>query len=87
MGDFNSDFNSDFNIGTSGGTLYRPPTKVSTMSVPWLSVVTRSDPDWARDRHREIQYEFTNRRWYVNPDVDGAYSPFTVLWQQGLPNS
>lgn len=67
--------------------LYKPPTKVTTISVPWLSVVTRVDPNWGRDRHREVQYEMTNRRWFVNQDQDGAYSQYTVLWQQGLPNS
>lgn len=66
--------------------LYRPPTRVVTSEIPWLSVVTRIDPNWAHDRHYEIQYQFTNRNKYCNPDQDGPYSPYRVLWQQGLPN-
>ena len=67
--------------------LYKPPTKVRTIEIPWLAIVTRSDPNWARDRHHEIQYSFTNRNFYADTDEDGPYSPYSTLWQQGLPNS
>ncbi len=66
--------------------LYKPPTKVTTKEYTWLSVVTMVDPNWGRDRHYEIQYEMTRRVWFCNTDVDGPYSPFSRLWQQGLPN-
>jgi hypothetical protein len=66
--------------------LYKPPTKVVTKEYTWLSVVTRVDPNWGRDRHYELQYEFTRKRKYANTAVDGAYSPYSRLWQQGLPN-
>lgn len=67
--------------------LYKPPTQVTTRNYTWLGVVTKADPDWARYRHREIQYEMTRRYWLADPDTDGPYSPYSVLWQQGLPNT
>jgi len=66
---------------------YFPPTRVVTLQTPFLAIVTRADPDWARARHYEPQFEFTGRTFYVNQDIDGAYSPFSTLWQQGVPNS
>jgi hypothetical protein len=65
---------------------YSPPTRVTTRELPWISLVTRADPAWGRERHYEIQYETTGRNFYANTDVDGPYSPFSSIWQQGLPN-
>lgn len=65
---------------------YLPPTRVSTIELPWLSMVTRADPYWSRDRHHEIEYVFTNKVVYCNPDTTGAYNDWSSAWQQGQPN-
>jgi hypothetical protein len=54
--------------------LYRPPTKITTIEIPWIAVVSRADPDWARFKHREIEYEFSRRNFYGDPYHRGAYS-------------
>ena len=63
------------NPATPAPAPYRPPTNGTLLEVPWLSLVTRADPNWARDRHHEIQYAFTGRTFYCDPDVDGPYNP------------
>ena len=54
--------------------VYNPPTKVSTLEMPYLAMVTRADPDWARLKHREIEYEFQGRVFRADPAVRGAYN-------------
>lgn len=61
-------------------TRYRPPTKVSTNEVTFLSLVLRADPDWARAKHREQEYPdlagqgFANGRiFYADGTRRGAY--------------
>lgn len=67
--------------------LYKPPTRVTTREYTWLGQVIAADPEWSRYRHRELQYEMTRRIWVCDTDVDGPYSPYAQLWQQGVPNT
>lgn len=67
---------------------YKPPTRVSNLDVPWISLVTRADEDWARDKYYQIEYEFAGnpRNWrYANPYVRGAYGGFSNVYPVGQP--
>ncbi len=55
--------------------LYNPPTKVVTLQIPWLALIMRADPDWARNKAREPEYEFTRRDFYCNNNIQGPYNP------------
>jgi hypothetical protein len=82
-GDFSSDFNTDFSGGINPPTqirpgskpLYKPPTAVQTIQMPFLAIVQRADPGWARWKHREIEYEFTRREFWADPYTSGPYNP------------
>lgn len=55
-------------------TLYKPPTKVVTTQVTYLSMVNRADPDWARLKRMEVEYEMSNGRIFTgDPNHRGAY--------------
>lgn len=60
---------------TSTPSPYVPPTAVNAMDIPYLALVTRADPDFNRRKHREIEYEFSNRVFIADPYVRGAYAP------------
>jgi hypothetical protein len=42
---------------------------------PWLVLVTQADPNFQRDKHREIEYEFSGRRFDADRSKRGAYAP------------
>jgi hypothetical protein len=42
---------------------------------PWLVLVNQADPNFARDQHHEIEYEFSGRRFYADRSKRGAYVP------------
>ena len=48
--------------------------RVTHSDRPWLVMVSEADPNFARDRHREIEYEFSGRRFYADRSKRGAYS-------------
>lgn len=54
-----------------------PVNKVGNIDIPWSVVVQRADEDWARDKHRELQYDFPapGRWFYADPYNTGAYRP------------
>lgn len=63
---------------------YKPPTKVTTLDVPYRVVVLRADPAFELEKRNEPFYEFSNgRRFNENTAVQGPYSgtkdnpPFT----------
>jgi hypothetical protein len=56
------------------GVPYRPVTKVTTIQVAFLNLVTRADPNWAKDKFWEIEYEFTGKNYYANPYIRGAFN-------------
>ena len=46
----------------------------SNVSVPYLTLVVRADPDFQRLKHRQLEYEFSDRRqFYADPTICGAY--------------
>lgn len=54
-------------------TRYKPRTKVTTLSVPFKTIVVRADPDFERQTRREPFYEFTSRTFYGNNATSGPY--------------
>jgi len=48
-------------------------SKVSTVSVPFMSWITQADPDFQAARRREVEYETTRRVFYADPVHRGAY--------------
>lgn len=61
-------------------TRYRPPTKVQSTEIPWLSMVNAADPERARALHHEQIYPedrngFSNgRKFFGNNAKLGAYA-------------
>jgi hypothetical protein len=50
---------------------YFPPRSVS---VPWLTIVTRADPDWQSEQKKQLEFEFSNgRQFFHNPTTRGPY--------------
>lgn len=57
-------------------TRYRPPTKVTTISIPFKTLVVRADPDFERASHREPFYEFSSGRKFIEDNSrQGPYAP------------
>ena len=50
--------------------------RVTVTSRPWLVLVTQADPNFERDKHHEIEYEFTGRWFYADPYNRGAYADY-----------
>ena len=56
-------------------SLYKPPTKVKTISIPLKVLVVRADPDFERETRWEPFYEFSNGRVFIERnDKQGPYS-------------
>lgn len=53
--------------------LYRPPTKVTTVNIPYQALVSRADPSWNKYKFREIEYEFSGKIFQGNPYTRGPY--------------
>jgi len=43
---------------------YNPPTKVTTVNIPFRTIVIRADPDFERAKRRELYYIFSNGRTF-----------------------
>jgi len=54
--------------------LYKPPTRVTTIQIPFLAIVNRADPDRERFKHRDIEYEFSGKNKVSDPYVTGPYA-------------
>lgn len=69
--------------------LYRPPTRVSTLEIPYLAMVIQADPDFERKKHRESQmwqYGFrSNSEHYVDPTKQGVYNRRDNTYAVGQP--
>jgi len=62
---------------------YRPPTGIATRTIPYISLVTRADPGWARRKYRDVEYYWSNGRVYwANPYQRGAYNTPSKLTVQ-----
>jgi hypothetical protein len=53
---------------------YLPPTKVTTIEIPFLALVVRADEEFQRRKHREVEYEFDGKIFLADPYVRGAYN-------------
>lgn len=38
-------------------------------------LIRQVDPEFDRDRRRELEYRFDQREFYANPRLRGAYAP------------
>ena len=47
---------------------------VTTLQLPYVALIRRVDPDFYRDRARELEYVFSQRRFYGNSNDRGAYA-------------
>jgi len=47
--------------------------RVVSTARPWLVLVTKADPNFERDKHHEIEYEFSGRWFYADRSKRGAY--------------
>jgi hypothetical protein len=54
--------------------VYNPPHAVTTLEIPYLSLVVRADPDFEKKKHREIEYQFAGPNFYADPTNRGAYN-------------
>ena len=56
---------------------------VTTTQTPWLVIVLGADPDFEREKHHELAYEFQSfgrdRHFYIDPYHAGAYAPDYLL--------
>lgn len=70
--------------------LYKPPTRVVTSPVPYLSLVNQVDPGWARAKYWQIEYAFEGHVLSANPYQRGAYNrlsnDYPVGQQYGGPD-
>jgi hypothetical protein len=55
--------------------LYRPPTRVTSISIPFKSIVDRADPDRERGLHREPEFwvSHSGKMIYADPFNVGAF--------------
>lgn len=64
---------------------YKPPTKGSRLQIPYLALVTSSDPDFERAKHSEVEYAFQNRVFRADPYQRGAYNSNPNIYPVGQP--
>jgi hypothetical protein len=50
--------------------------RVVSTSRPWLVLVSQADPNFQRDKHHEIEYEFSGRRFHADRSKRGAYANY-----------
>lgn len=54
--------------------LYKPPTRVTTIQIPFLAIVNRADPSRERFKHRDVEYEFSGKVKVSDPYTTGPYA-------------
>lgn len=62
---------------------YQPATRVVTLQMPYLALVTRADPEFERRKHREVEYEFAGRNFLADPYRRGAYDRLSNSYPVG----
>lgn len=67
--------------------LYKPPTKVVSTEIPYLAMVTQSDPDFERRKHREVEYAASSGKVFsvADPYNRGAYNRRSNIYPVGQP--
>lgn len=63
--------------------LYKPPTQVTTVEMPYISMVTKADPDFERRKHYDIEYEFDAKVFLRDPYRAGAYNYLSNVYPVG----
>jgi hypothetical protein len=63
--------------------LYKPFTAVSTIEQPFLSLITRADPGWARGKYWDVEYEFSNKPYFSNPYQRGSFNRLSNVYPVG----
>lgn len=61
--------------------------KVTSITIPWLTVILRADPTWNKDKQRELEYDFPlpGRSFYGNPASRGPYGAgFSLGFSKGF---
>lgn len=54
--------------------LYKPPTRVTTIQIPFLAIVNRADPSREKFKHRDVEYEFSGKVKVSDPYHTGPYA-------------
>lgn len=66
--------------------LYKPFVKTTVRQYPYLALVTQADPDWARRKAYDIEYEFPNGKAYWALVLKrGAYNRLSNTYAVGQP--
>ena len=50
--------------------------RVTHSDRPWLVLVTQADPNFQRDKHHEVEYVISGRRYYADRSKRGAYASY-----------
>lgn len=66
--------------------LYKPNTKVSSTSMPYLALVMSADPDFQRSKRREPEYEFQGRVFFADGSTRGANNSNSGIYPVGQPS-
>src|SRR5258708_5460636 len=65
--------------------IYRPPTRVTPLGIPYRSLVVRADPEFERLKHREVEYEFDGQIFLADPYQRGSYNRHSNVYPVGQP--
>lgn len=66
--------------------LYKPPTRVSSTSMPYLALVTAADPGFQRAKHREVEYETSGGKvFFGDPTTRGSANSHSGVYPVGQP--
>lgn len=52
-----------------------PDGNTRTTEIHWETIIRRDDPDFYRERRKEIEYEFTRRTFFADGSTRGLYGP------------
>ncbi len=52
------------------------------IDIPYERLVREMDPDWQRDKHREVEYEFSRRSFTADRTRRGAYRSTTASFDE-----
>lgn len=64
---------------------YNPPVKHPTRQIPLLALIGRVDPEYQRDRRREIEYVTSGRVFRADDRVRGPYNDHDNTYTVGQP--
>jgi hypothetical protein len=51
------------------------PTRVRSLTRPFLVKVLEADPNFQQEKKRQPEYEFSGKTFYADPSKRGAYAP------------